>query len=77
MFVDYWANEYERFHFVYVSPADDPTALRFVTPTDLSACVWDLRVIGFERQAWIDAVLANPAGPDLDKCLHVDLEEVV
>ena len=33
-------------------------------PSGLIAYVWDLAVIGFERQAWIDCVLANQNGPD-------------
>lgn len=65
VFVDYWADENELRHHVYVAPKDDPLALVYRTPTGLAACVWDLAVICFERQAWIDTVLANPAGPDL------------
>jgi hypothetical protein len=37
-----------------------------VTPRGLVACAWDLTVLTFGRQAWVDAVLANSAGPDLD-----------
>jgi hypothetical protein len=39
------------------------------------ACVWDLRVICHERQAWIDATLTNPAGPDADAYLARQLNE--
>jgi hypothetical protein len=39
--------------------------------------VWDLRVICFERQAWLDAVLANLAGPDLEADLTCRLSEDV
>jgi hypothetical protein len=75
VFVDYWADENELHHHVYVSPADDPVALDYVTPTGLVACVWDLRVLGFERQAWVDTVLANPAGPDVEQYLLRRLNE--
>jgi hypothetical protein len=37
----------------------------YVTPSGLTACVWDLCVQCFERQAGVDCVLANPDGPDL------------
>ena len=40
-----------------MSPAPD-------TPT---GCVWELGVVEFERQAWIEDVIGNPAGPDLDR----------
>ena len=32
-------------------------------------CVWELVVAAAERQAWIDSVLANPAGPDIERYL--------
>jgi hypothetical protein len=75
VFLDYWANENELHHHVYVSPSDKPASLEYVTPTGLTACVWDLRVLCFERQAWIDTVLTNPTGPDLEKYLTCQLNE--
>lgn len=75
VFVDFWAEENELHHHVYVSPSDKPTQLEYATPTGLTACVWDLRVICFERQTWIDAVLANPNGPNLDKYFATRLNE--
>jgi hypothetical protein len=44
-------------------------------PTDLTACTWDLAVVCFERQAWLDAVLTNPDGPDLERYLQVQLND--
>lgn len=76
VFVDWWAEENELHHHVYVSPVDRPEALEYVTPTGLVACVWDLRVLGFEREAWIDAVLKSPV-PDLEAYLQSRLEEEV
>lgn len=77
VFVDWWADESELHHHVYVSPADRPTELQYVTPTGLAAGVWDLRVLCFERQAWIDTVLANPVGPDLEAYLSRRINEDV
>ncbi len=77
VFLDFWADENELHHHVYVSPTDKPAQLEYVTPTGLAACVWDLRVLCFERQAWIDAVLANPTGPDLERYLACRLNEDV
>jgi hypothetical protein len=77
VFVDWWADENELHHHVFVSPADAPAALEERTATGLSACVWDLAVIAFERAAWVDTVLANPGGPDFDayfaQRLHADV----
>jgi hypothetical protein len=62
---------------VYVAPKEKPTQLEYVTPSGLIACVWDLAVIGFERRAWIDCVLANPGGPDVEMYLMQQLNEDV
>jgi len=70
IFFDYWADENELHHHVYVSPSDEPHQLEYVTPTGLTACVWDLSVQCFERQAWVETVLANPNGPDIGAYLE-------
>jgi hypothetical protein len=74
VFVDWWADENELRHGVFVSPAGDPAGLVDVTGTDRIACVWDLAVIEFERRAWIHAVLLDPARPDLDGYLAARFE---
>ncbi len=76
VFVDWWAEENELHHHVYISPTDRPDMLEYVTPTGLTACVWDLQVLSFERQAWVDAVLKNPS-PDLEAYLQSRLEAEV
>ncbi len=73
VFVDWWANENELYHHVY--QGQTPDSLAYTMPAGTIACVWDLRVLAFERQAWIDTVLANPAGPDLDAYLACALNE--
>lgn len=62
----YWADENELHHHVYVSPSEDPASLEDVTATRLIACAWDLRVLSFKRDAWVETVLANPSGPDTE-----------
>ena len=34
-----------------------------------AGCVWEMSVLDFERRAWIEDVLANPNGPDIDRYL--------
>jgi prepilin-type processing-associated H-X9-DG protein len=77
VFVDWWADEDELHHHVYVSPIEEPSRLTYATPTGLAACVWDLRLIAFERQAWLDTVLMVPHTPDLDAYLRLTLNEDV
>lgn len=65
VFVDWWQDEDELHHHLFVSSTQDPGDLLDRTGSGLIACVWDLAVLSFERQAWVDTVLANPNGPDL------------
>lgn len=75
VFVDWWAHENELHHHLYVSPADKPAQLEDVTASGLSACVYDLQLIWFERNAWVEKVLANPTGPDLEAYLKKRLSD--
>lgn len=73
VFLDFWADENELHHHVYVSPTDVPGQLTCVTPTGLSACVWDLHLQAFEREAWVTHVLQRSASPDFDGYLAATL----
>ena len=75
--VDWWTGENMIQHHAYMAPWTAPDAFEYISPTGISVCVWELRVQAFERQAWIDCVLANPAGPDLDAYLARQLNEDV
>lgn len=72
-FVDWWANEDELHHHLYVAPLHRPTELVPAGPTDFTACVWDLAVLAFEREAWLAAVLQNSGEPDLERYLETQL----
>ena len=74
VFLDWWAKENELHHRVWFSPSGDPAALRAARDGDPIACAWDLSVIGFERAAWVEHVLSNPAGPDPEGYLAARLE---
>lgn len=77
VFVDWWADENELHHHVYVSPSDEPLRFTYATSTGLTACVWDLRVMAFERQAWLNTVLTRANAPDLEAYLRYTLNEDV
>lgn len=75
VFVDWWADENELHHHVYTSPCDEPARMTYATPTGLVACVWDLRLIAFEREAWLDTILKPSGVADLDAYLGKRLNE--
>lgn len=77
VFVDWWADENELHHHVYISPSSQPAKLQYVTPTGLAACVWDLYLIGHERNAWVEHVLKRFPEPDLQGYLAARLNEDV
>lgn len=72
VFLDWWADENELYHLAYASTPDRPEALSCASVTGRIACVWDLAVMGFERQAWIDTVLSPPR-PDVEAYLRARL----
>ena len=73
VFLDFWADENELHHHVFVSPTAQPDKFTYVTPTGLSACVWDLRLQAFERDAWVTHVLQRGEAPDFDGYLAATL----
>jgi hypothetical protein len=75
VFVDFWGNENELFHRVFLSRSNDPKQLTAAENTDSSVCVWDLRLQSFEREAWIKYVLRRPNGPDFEGYLAERLNE--
>ena len=50
------------------------TALEDRTATGPAACVWDIAVIGHERQVWIDTVLADAESSDCGAYLDRHLQ---
>jgi hypothetical protein len=74
--VYWWQSENELHQRIYVSPKDDP--IRFTQVENQPAgCVWELAIVDFERRAWIEDVLANPGGPDVERYLERRLDEDV
>lgn len=73
VFLDFWASENELHHHVFVSPTAQPDQFTNVTASGLSACVWDLRLQAFERDAWVAHVLQRGDSPDFDGYLAATL----
>lgn len=62
--LDWWYEREILKQILMSSPLDRPGQIT-VERGDLLACTWELAVIAFERQAWVNTVLNNPKGPDL------------
>jgi hypothetical protein len=75
VFVDFWGNENELFHRVYLSRLNEPQSLTAAKSLDSSVCVWDLHLQNFEREGWIKHILRKPTAPDFDAYLAERLRE--
>jgi hypothetical protein len=64
----WWQSENELHQRIYVSPKGEPISFTQVE-NQPAGCVWELAIVDFERRAWIEDVLAGPAGPDLERYL--------
>ena len=76
VYVNWWEQENELHHHLFISSADEPVALGAATSEDAVACVWDLAVIGHERDAWVRHVLV-PDLADVDAYLADTLDGLV
>jgi hypothetical protein len=76
VFVAWWADENELHHRLHLSPVDDPGALRPAGPGDMTACVWDLALLAFEREVWVRTVLVPP-DPSMDDYLTLRCDAVI
>lgn len=74
--VYWWQSENELHQRIYVSPKSDPISFTQVA-NQPAGCVWELAIVDFERRAWIEDVLANPSGPDVQRYLERRLDEDV
>jgi len=72
LLLDWWYDREIVKQRLFSSPIVTPGAITPAEP-DLMACTWELAVHGFERQAWIDTILNNPDGPDVDAYLSTRL----
>ncbi len=72
----WWAGENEIHQRIFSTLPNRLGAMR-PHPTPAIGCVWELTVTDFERRAWLEHVLANPDGPDIDGYLAARLGDEV
>jgi len=72
--VDWWEHVNELRHHVFKAYPERPYSFEEITASGEAFCIWELRVIGFERDARVDSVLKNSAGKALDDYLNRRLD---
>ncbi|MGI9621665.1 MAG: hypothetical protein ACR2PK_02415 [Acidimicrobiales bacterium] len=73
LLLNWWSDTILLHRHLYKADHAEPTTFRTVEG-DLLACIWEMHVIEFERQAWIDTMVRNPDGPDPDAYLRARLD---
>jgi hypothetical protein len=72
---DWWERVNELRHRVFKAEPEQPASFREITASGEAFCVWELRVIAFERDAWVEKVLMNPNQNGLEEYLNSQLNE--
>jgi len=72
--LSWWGNENEYFNRVFVRPYGTNQQWREATEHE-SACVWDLQIIYFEREAYVTTILSREGTPDLEAYLSLHLQQ--
>ena len=73
VFIDWWADENELHHHVYVSSSENSELFEYLTPAGLTACVWDLLLINHERNAWVAHILESGSTENIKAYLNTTL----
>lgn len=69
--LDWWEKEDIMHHRLFSSPLNDPDSISAESDSTLIACVHELRVIGFESEAWIKTVLRKDNKENFDEYLKL------
>jgi hypothetical protein len=77
LLIDRWEEGDILRHHHFRAALDDPTHFVDVSADHYGPCVWELAVQAFERQAWLDCVLANADGPDIEAYLRIGLTGLI
>jgi hypothetical protein len=67
LLIDWWGDESILHHRMLMAPLGGADAFQ-PAPPDVTACVWELPLLVFERDAWVATVLGED-GPDLRRYL--------
>lgn len=72
LLADWWRDEDTLYQQLYTAPLDRPSQFAPVEDGPV-ACVWELAVLKFERDAWVEDILSHPESPDLAGYLQAQL----
>ena len=62
--IGYWNYSTELRHQTYMRPSSADITLEALTASELSSDVWDIRLLAFERDAWVDVLKSQSSSAD-------------
>lgn len=72
LLADWWRDEDTLYQQLYSAPLQGPFQFAHVENGPV-ACVWELAVLKFERDAWVEDILSHPTSPNLAGYLRAQL----
>lgn len=74
--INWWTDENMLQHFVYLATNDNPTEFNLFSDKGIVTCIWELEILWFERNAWVNDVLKKEINAiNIDKYLHHKLTQ--
>ena len=62
--INWWIDENMLQQFVYLATNDTPPKFKLYSDKGIITCVWEIAVLWFERNAWVEHVLKQPGNPE-------------
>ena len=62
--INWWIDENMQQQFVYLADYKKPLEFKLYSDKGIFTCVWEMAVLWFERNAWVEYVLKQPENPD-------------
>lgn len=71
--LNWWIAENMLQQFVYLASKEKPTEFILYSDRGIITCVWEMAVLWFERNSWVEYVLKNAPTPDFNEYLQRQL----
>lgn len=59
----WWVDENMLQLFAYLAPTEDPGVFEMISDKGIVSCVWEMEVLWFERNAWVEEVMKQKGNP--------------
>ncbi len=71
--INWWIDENMLQLFVYLATNEKPDEFVLYSDKGIITCVWEMAVLWFERNAWIEHVLVKASQPDMNAYMNAQL----